>query len=195
MARPREFDENAVLDAAVRCFWQRGYAATSVRDLVDEMGIAGASLYNAFGDKRSLFRAALDRYYSQSFGDRVLRFEHRLPPRQAISAFFGEIIERSLDDKERKGCLLVNSAVELASHDRGSRRAIEAILAEMEDFFRRCAVAGQADGSISTGQTAEDFGRLLLAVLIGIRVISRTRPERTLLEGMIRPVYVLLDDV
>ena len=55
MARPREFDEGEALDAAMDCFWRDGYEATSVRDLAARMGITGASLYNAFGDKRSLF--------------------------------------------------------------------------------------------------------------------------------------------
>ena len=83
MARPREFEDH-VLDAAIQCFWAHGYEATSVRDLADSMGIGGASLYNAFGDKRSLFRRALDRYADQSFRDRVKRLEG-LAPRQAIS--------------------------------------------------------------------------------------------------------------
>ena len=67
MARPREFDEAAVLDAAIQQFWLRGYEATSVRDLADEMGIAGASLYNAFGSKRMLFERSLNRYLDQTF--------------------------------------------------------------------------------------------------------------------------------
>ena len=112
MARPREFDETAVLRAAIHCFWSRGYEATSVRDLAEKMGITGASLYNAFGDKRSLYRRALAYYVNESFGDRVGRFEGNMPPRQAIAAFFEEIIERSLDDPQRKGCMLVNSALE-----------------------------------------------------------------------------------
>jgi TetR/AcrR family transcriptional regulator, transcriptional repressor for nem operon len=62
MARPREFDEDVVLDAAIQCFWNRGFEATSVKDLIDRTGITAASLYNAFGDKRALFRAALDHY-------------------------------------------------------------------------------------------------------------------------------------
>jgi TetR/AcrR family transcriptional repressor of nem operon len=88
MARPREFDENAVLDAAAQRFWIYGYEATSVRDLAQGMGITGASLYNAFGDKRSLFQRALARYVETSFGDRVSRFERSLPPLDAIKAFF-----------------------------------------------------------------------------------------------------------
>ena len=84
MARPREFDEAAVLDAAIERFWQRGYEATSVRDLADEMNIAGASLYNAFGDKRSLYDRALNRYLDRSFRERIRRLEPSLPPREAI---------------------------------------------------------------------------------------------------------------
>ena len=73
MARPREFDEGAVLDAAVLCFWKQGYEATSVRDLVEHTGIAAASLYNAFGDKRALYEKALDHYVEDSIADRIRR--------------------------------------------------------------------------------------------------------------------------
>ena len=117
MATPREFEEKAVLDAAVECFWSRGYEATSVRDLAEKTGITGASLYNAFGGKRSRYRRALDHYVEQSFGDRVGRFEGKFLRREAIGAPFKEIIERSLSDAERKGCMLVNSALEMAPHD------------------------------------------------------------------------------
>ena len=71
MARPREFDEGAVLDAAVLCFWKQGYEATSVRDLVAQTGITAASLYNAFGDKRALYQRALDHYVEASTADRI----------------------------------------------------------------------------------------------------------------------------
>ncbi|WP_050477639.1 TetR/AcrR family transcriptional regulator [Herbaspirillum rhizosphaerae] len=193
MARPREFDEAAALDAAVQCFWARGYEATSVRDLADSMGITGASLYNAFGDKRALYRRALDRYVEQSFLDRVGRFENHMPPRAAIAAFFNEIIKRSLADKDRKGCMLVNSALEVAPHDPEFQRVVADVLVQVESFFRRCVAAGQRDGSISSGQSADDMGRVLLSTLLGIRVLARTRPERALLEGLVRPVAALLD--
>ena len=75
MARPREFDEGAVLDAAVLCFWKQGYEATSVRDLVAHTGITAASLYNAFGDKRALYEKALDHYVEESIVDRIRRCE------------------------------------------------------------------------------------------------------------------------
>src|SRR5260221_14508648 len=111
MARLKEFDEDRAIDLAVDCFWARGYQATSVRDLWDAMGIGGASLYNAYGDKRELFVRALERYANRSMRERIARIEARHPPRQAIEAFLDEIIDRSVRDPECKGCLLVNTAL------------------------------------------------------------------------------------
>ncbi|RDJ23178.1 TetR/AcrR family transcriptional regulator [Bosea caraganae] len=193
MARPREFEEVAVLDAAVQRFWSHGYEASSMRDLASAMGITGASLYNAFGDKRSLYRRALDRYVESTVAERVSRLEGLLPPRRAIEGFFDEVIERSLSDPQRKGCMLVNSALELAPHDPEFRDAVAEVTDRIEAFFRRCAVAGQRDGTITTAQTADDLARHLLAVLFGLRALSRVRPERALLEGLVRPAYALLD--
>ncbi|MDR5856127.1 TetR/AcrR family transcriptional regulator [Caballeronia sp. LZ062] len=192
MPRPREFDEEAALDAATAQFWSRGYEATSVRDLAATMGLTAASLYNAFGDKRALFERALNRYVEYGFRDRVRRFEHHLPPRDAIVAFFEEIIELSVRDPHRKGCLIVNTALELAPHDRQIHRALSGVLKEMEGFFLRCVLAGQHDGTIAATVPAEDTAKALLASLMGLRVLARVNPRRELLEGAARPVLAML---
>ena len=194
MARPREFDEAAVLDAAIERFWQRGYEATSVRDLADEMNIAGASLYNAFGDKRSLYERALNRYLDRTFRERIRRLEPSLSPREAIVAFLQEIIKRSLTDKQRRGCMLVNSAIESAPHDSKFLEIVATFLDEVESFFFRCVSNGQRNGSITKAHSAEDLSKSLLGILLGIRVLARVRPERKLLEGLVRPVFGLLDN-
>src|SRR5260370_4640124 len=106
MARPREFDEAVALDAGMDCFGREGYEATSVRDLAARMGITGTSLYNAFGGKRSLFRQALQRYAERSMRERIARLESTLAPKQAVRAVPGEIVERSLDDRDRPRCPL-----------------------------------------------------------------------------------------
>jgi TetR/AcrR family transcriptional regulator, transcriptional repressor for nem operon len=193
MARPREFDEAAVLDAAIDRFWQYGYEATSVRDLADDMNIAGASLYNAFGDKRTLYAHALNRYLDQTFRERIRRFEPSLPPREAIVAFFQEIIKRTVTDKKRRGCMLVNSAIESAPHDPKFFEIVATFLKEVEAFFHRCVSSGQHDGTISRAHSAADLSKSLLGILLGIRVLARVRPERKLLEGLVRPVFGLLD--
>lgn len=192
MARPRQFDEAAVLDAAIQCFWVRGYEATSVRDLAASMGITGASLYNAFGDKHSLFARALDRYAEMGFTERIRRIEGHLPARDAIAAFFSEIIERSLGDPQQKGCLLVNAALEVAPHDPAIREVVARFFGRLEAFFQRCVAEGQHTGTITRAQPAEDLARLLLGILVGVRVMARAQPDRELLEGLVKPALALL---
>jgi len=191
MARPREFDEADVLDAAVRCFWGRGYEATSVRDLIGQTGITGASLYNAFGDKRALYRKALDHYVTGSVDDRIRRCG-ALPPREAIGAFFAEIVKRSLGDREHKGCMLVNAALEMAPDEAELRALVAGTLVRIETFFRDRVAAGQADGTITQALPADDLARHLLGMLMGVRVLARVRPERALLEGAVAPALALL---
>ena len=182
MARPREFDETTVLEAAMNCFWAQGFEQTSVRDLAEQMGITGASLYNAFDDKRSLYRQAFVYYLAETVRARVARLE-KLPPATAVRAFFEEIIERSVDDKQRRGCMLVNAALELAPYDPEFQKLVAEEMVFIEAFFRRCIEAGQKDGSITDTRPADELAKLLLSVLLGIRVLARTRPQRELLEG------------
>jgi TetR/AcrR family transcriptional repressor of nem operon len=193
MGRPREFDEEAVLDSAVDCFWTRGYEATSVRDLIEKTGITGASLYNAFHDKRTLYERALDRYVEGSIADRIRRCEE-LPPREAIRSFFAEILRRSLGDRERKGCMLVNAAVDVAPHDASFQKVVAGTLTQIEGFFLGRIKVGQADGTIPRSRPARELARHLLGVLLGVRVLARVRPERALLESVIAPALALLED-
>src|SRR5271170_6707442 len=193
MARPREFDEVTALEAAIECFWHRGYEATSVRDLADKMGISAPSLYNAYGDKHALFVRALEHYLDTSTRARIKRLEDTLPPKQAIRQFFEEIIKRSVNDRERRGCFLINSALEVAPHDKELGALIADRLAEIEAFFYRSVNAAQAKGTVPRNRTAKDVARLLLGVLLGIRVLARSKPERALLEGVARPALALLD--
>ncbi|HEV2098692.1 MAG TPA: TetR/AcrR family transcriptional regulator [Stellaceae bacterium] len=191
MARPREFDEATALEAAMNCFWVQGFGQTSIRDLAEQMGITGASLYNAFGDKRSLYRQAFVHYLAQTVRDRVERLE-KLPPLTAIEAFFEEIIGRSVDDEQRRGCMLVNAALELAPYDAEFQKLVIEEMAFIEDFFRRCVEAGQKNGTIAGTRRADEFAKLLLSVLIGVRVLARTRPQREVLEGAANSVIALL---
>ncbi|WP_368414576.1 TetR/AcrR family transcriptional regulator [Falsiroseomonas sp.] len=191
MARPRSFDEEAALDAATGLFWQNGLASTSVRDLSAAMGLGLPSLYNAFGDKHALFTRCLDRYLEGSMRARMRRLEGTSGPRDAIETFLNEIVTRSLADP--RGCFLVNSALEVAPHDAQLRAAIAARLDELESFFLRMLHDGQADGSIARGRPAADLARLLVATVMGLRVLSRLRPEAEVLRGAARQVLAALD--
>src|ERR1700677_2701396 len=190
LPRPREFDEGVALDAAMQCFWAAGYAATSVRDLGDAMGLGQASVYNAFGDKRTLFTQCLDRYLDANMRARIARLARTLPPRQAIETFLTEIVERSLES--RLGCLLANVALEVAPHDQEIAAVVAERMGELEAFFRRCVVAGQDDGSISPDADAADVARLLLTTVRRLRVLARGYPKRAVLEGAARQALIVL---
>ncbi|MDI1285045.1 MAG: TetR/AcrR family transcriptional regulator [Reyranella sp.] len=192
MGRLKEFDEGRAIDSAVDCFWARGYEATSVRDLAEHMGIGGASLYNAYGGKRALFVTALERYANRSSRERIARLEATGRPRQAIEAFLAEIIDRSLKDRQRKGCLLVNSALDVAPHDAEIGKVVAGYLEEIRAFFERNIEAGRRAGQIPRTIDAASVSAHLLGVLLGLRVLARTRPDRALLESVVRPALDLL---
>jgi len=175
----------------MRCFWLRGFEGTSVRDLQEETGLTGASLYNAFGDKQSLYETTLDRYVGRTV---LLRIERcrKLAPRDAIGAFFADILQRSLTDREKKGCMLVNAALASAPHDARFRKKLAQALARIEMFFLERVRAGQSDGSIARAMPAEALAQHLLGVLMGVRVLGRVRAERALLEGVVAPALALL---
>jgi TetR/AcrR family transcriptional repressor of nem operon len=193
MARTKEFDENRAIDAAVDCFWLNGYEGTSVRDLAQSMGIGGASLYNAYGDKRALFARSLERYASRSMRERIGRLEARRQPKEAIRAFLAEIIDRSLKDPDRRGCLLVNSALDVAPHDAKIGRVVAGYLDEIRAFFRRNIEAGRKAGQMPRDLDPEQVSGHLLGVVLGIRVLARTGAKRRLLEGVAWPALDLLD--
>lgn len=193
MPRPREFDEQVVLDAATQRFWMNGYEATSVRDVADQMGLTGASLYNAFGDKRTLYRVVLDRYAKAALQSCADAFEGGKPPKVAIKAFFDATVAELLNDPQHKGCLVVNTSLEVAPHDDEFREVVKGVFVRIEKYVRDCIKAGQADGSISTKQSAADLARLFLAAILGLRVLARTRPERELLTGLVRPLLLMLE--
>lgn len=182
MGRPRSFDDSTVLDAALACFWAHGYEATSVRDLTEAMGISGPSLYNAFGDKRELFAEALEHYCRTRTHPLLERIEKQHQGVAALVAFFAEIVERSLSDRERKGCFLVNAALEVAPHDKMMSKVVSAHLDAVKCFLRHQLLSAQALDEADLAADATGSADHLLAVLLGLRVLARSRPERELLE-------------
>src|SRR5215475_12029594 len=114
MARPRQFDPDEVIDRSMREFWERGYRETSVDDLVEATGVQPGSLYNAFpGGKRGLFLRALDRYSKLVVPQKLGALESQRAGLAELRGYFDGLITPA----GRMGCLMVNSAIELAAED------------------------------------------------------------------------------
>lgn len=101
--RTKQFVREEALDQAVELFWQQGYEATSIQNLVDKMGINRSSLYDTFGDKQQLFLVAMDRYIDRIVSERLAVFDTTGSGREAIRQFFADVVDYAVSDVERRG--------------------------------------------------------------------------------------------
>lgn len=192
MARPKSFDEDTVLDAATECFRRQGLNAASIRDLAEQMGIAGPSLYNTFGCKRTLFVQALERYVNCGMRCRFAELEQR-GSKAAILAFIAEFVEQALGRADQGRCLLVNTAMEVDPQDAELAARVAGYLGEIEAFLRRNLAAARMAGEIPPGRDPEEIAGTLLAALLGIGVLARLRQEPARLESMLLPLVALIE--
>ncbi len=178
----KQFDVEHTLEKAMTAFWKNGYAGTSMQDLITCMGIHKGSIYATYGDKRSLFLAALRHYDAKFRKDRITRLERECLPLGAIRAFFQSLVDDAVGDKTRFGCFLTNTALECSAHDEEIAKIVSASQEDFEDFFRRMIKAGKSTGEISNTLSTRQMARALLGSLVGILVLSRSRPEKLLLQ-------------
>jgi len=192
MPRTKQFDEDVVLERAMNLFWSRGFEATSMQALVDNMGINRGSLYGTFEDKRTLFERALERYDGAYRRDRFDRLETRYRPRRALEVFLAQVIDESIEDEERRGCFIVNTALELAPHDPEIAAYVEQVRKEIVDSLTRIIRRGQDSGEIRSSEDAQTLARTLLTVAFGLRVWARIAPRRKEMEQTMRAALALL---
>jgi TetR/AcrR family transcriptional repressor of nem operon len=193
MARPREFNETDAVQSAMNCFWQRGYEATSMRDLAASMGMSAPSLYNAFGDKQGLFARALERYLDCNARDLVRRLESSLPPKEAIQRFFAEILDHSINDRERKGCFLVNSALEVAPHQKELGAVIAKQFGEIEAFSKGAFSPRKLMERRRVASMQTILPACCSACFLAFAFLRGPLRSRSLLQGVVRPALALLD--
>lgn len=181
MARPRQYDREAVLDAAMRLFWERGYEATSVDELVAATGLNRASMYNAFGDKQGLFLAAADHYAETVTRARLQMLDAPGSAVAAIGRFFDEMIAFSRGSGRRLGCLLTNCAIELVPHEAEVAARWRAALSRLEDALQATIRRGQEQGEIPVERDARALARSLVATVQGLRVLARSDVDEAVL--------------
>ena len=181
----KQFDVNEVLERAMEAFWSRGYEATSMQDLVDCTGINRGSLYATYSDKHSLFLAALRRYDDKVRHALLADLESRYGPREAIHQLFLALTSQVSEKGGNRGCFLTNSALELAAHDSKVGKVVSHAQEEIESFFARSIKKGKALGEIPAHVRTAETARGLLASLLGLLVLVRSRPERVLLQSIV----------
>ncbi|MFD5972162.1 MULTISPECIES: TetR/AcrR family transcriptional regulator [Streptomyces] len=194
MARTKEFDPDAALQSALELFWRRGYEATSIADLVEHLGIGRASIYATFGNKHELYLKALDRYAEGR--DAVLLAElsqpgDALPAVRAVVRRFAA--EAVADDVRLKGCLVTNTAVELAPHETAPARRVESSWDHFETLLHSALVRAQAQGELAEGRDPRALARMVLVLLQGVRVVGKASGDTARVRDAVEQALSLLE--
>lgn len=191
MPRSKQFEPEQALSSAMSAFWRHGYDATSMEDLMDCMGIGRASIYNAFGNKRALFLSALEYYVCNGGALQGVRMPDS--PRLAIMTAFRTIVERAVTGESCDGCMVVNTALELAPHDDEIAQIVNGIFVQQEALFRTYLEQAMACGEVPQTLDPSRTAQTLLALSIAVLVLARSRPDEPLLRSIEHQVEALLD--
>jgi TetR/AcrR family transcriptional regulator, transcriptional repressor for nem operon len=191
--RPRNFDEEQVLDQAMFLFWKKGYEATGVADLEQATGLGRQSLYGAFGDKRALFLRIVDRYFERIIKPYVVEVLDAPGSGRANLERIFEQWQAAAEASDFHGCLVGNSVPEFDAKDSEMsdilRRKLELMEAAFVRALQRAQRAGEVNASLDTRATA----RSLLTIAQGLAVVARVNREPSFVCGVLHAARRLLD--
>ena len=191
--RPRGFDPDEVLDRVIPVFWARGYDGASMEDLTAAAGLARPSLYAAFGDKRGLFLAALDRYAATLGRGPVDALARAEAPDTGIRAFLDAAVDLVAGGGGRPhGCLLACAAADAAECDAGVRERLAGVMAATEATITDRAAAWHASGTRHVVLDPKELGALLVTLMQGLAVRARAGAVRADLQRVSASALMLL---
>lgn len=176
MGRPCGFDQDEALERALGVFWRLGYEGASLDDLCQAMGIGRQSLYNTYGDKRTLFLRCLRRYTERN---EVALREHLggvRPVQRAFAALFDQALGQP-DERKRMGCFSINTGMELAPRDVEVGDLIARGQRMLEDVFTEALEAGAGRAELAPGSDCRALGRFLVGTLLGVTVLLKSDPR------------------
>ncbi|MBT2580939.1 TetR/AcrR family transcriptional regulator [Bacillus sp. ISL-8] len=192
MARLREFDKEKALDAAMQLFWEKGYAATSLSDLTAKMEIQRPSLYAAFGDKEGLFEAALRRYTNLHAASIRTKLQKEQSVKEAIRIFFENMVEEEYKKESNKGCFCINTMVEIAPHNEKFEVLTREHQMYLSVIFQELIAKGIQFGELQSDINAKALAQTLVTSLIGLTVLMKSRPERSVVDNSVCIILSLL---
>jgi len=193
MARPREFDEDKVLEQAMQVFWRRGYRATSLTDLLGAMQLSKSSFYGAFGTKRDLLLTALRRYAESGMAGLIAPLLQPEASRPAIEQTLAIMVKHARSAAGRRGCLVNNTLGEVAPHDATVFAATRGVLLQLEALLTVVVTRGQARGEITTKESARALARFLATTFGGLNLAAKARPDKAMLDDVVRVTLRALD--
>ena len=193
MPRPKKFEKEEVLKKAVDLFWEQGFHATSMDNLVTSLGINRASMYNTFGSKQGLFQAAIQQYKSESTKKIEKYFSKQENVRQGFGQYFTNLIESSTSDKIRKGCFVVNTTTELANSSQEIEIELDSNKVQFENIFKAFLQKGVEMGQISPYKDLEKIAAYFYTFQSGIQVMTKLSSTKEELIQQVQMALKVLD--
>ncbi|VAX37253.1 hypothetical protein MNBD_PLANCTO02-2358 [hydrothermal vent metagenome] len=191
--RPKDFDRKDVLQKAVDVFWKQGYQATSIDDLLDKMEIGRQSLYNTFGGKEALFREVIDHYHATVSSNLLSLLQAEGSPLENIKNLFVMILKKA-GDKDHRGCLMVNTAIEFAGFDRESEvlKSVRKVFSTMEKELKKTLQQAVDAGELSAEQDINSQATFLAGSIQGIMLMAKTGASQATLQRMADGILMTL---
>ncbi|MFD2100532.1 TetR/AcrR family transcriptional regulator [Flagellimonas iocasae] len=193
MPRTKQFNEEEILKKAMELFWERGFHATSIQNLVTCLGINRASLYDTFGGKEELFNKVFT-YYRKKNGDTLRStLEQEKSVKAGFCRLFEDAIEKAQTDTAQKGCFVVNTTTELIPGDETIHNALRENKENAERIFIEHIKKGIESGEIDASKDAESIGPMLFALFSGLQVMAKVDPDPNKLRKLVKSGLSVLD--
>lgn len=189
MARTKEFDQDAILRAAMDLFWRKGYEATSMQDLVDHLGIGRGSIYATFGSKHELYLLALDRYAEDCDVLALEQLSRPGPALPAVREFVEGFLASALTDS--RGCMITNTAVE-CPRDPDLARRVESNWNGLETVIAGALMRARAQGELASDKDPRALARFLVTLVQGLRVLAKVPDERRMRDAVAQALTLLV---
>ncbi|MED4074523.1 TetR/AcrR family transcriptional regulator [Priestia endophytica] len=179
MGRSISFNKEHALDKAMYLFWEKGYDATYISDLIETMGISRSTLYDSFGDKKEIFKQVLEHYKSYGGRKRNLLFSG-IDTKASLKSFFYQHIEECYSDDIPKSCIITNSSLLIGQIDPSIEEILLNDFNELEKIFKQVIEEGKKKGEISQEANSELVAYSLLSLNHSIKLMSKYKKEKKL---------------
>lgn len=193
MARPIEFNKEEVIERAMMLFWEKGYEATSVRDLNKGMGISSSSMYESFGDKRSIFLLALARFCEIERMSIAQKAEESETPQAFIKQLFGAIDEGAGSEFHTGGSLALKTMNEFGTGDAAITHLLLTHFLGIADIIAAVLAQGQARGTVANRTPPLELAYTILSTLYGVVTLKGVKPDFAFIPAMTQIVLQLLN--
>lgn len=193
IGRPRNFDSEQALQAAMQVFWSNGYEATSLTDLIEAMEISKSSFYQTFESKHQLFQKCLDYYQGGFVADMTATLKQAKTGRAFIENIFKAMPDKAKSSCDRRGCLIQNCVSELAQRDPVIAKVIAKSIKKITTVLLSAVKRAQEEGDISKDKKSLPLARYLLSSINGLTTMIKAGASPTEIKEVTQVVLTALD--